>query len=264
MPSSARSDDELIRRVKNRSISHAKLKAERAHEHLEAARAEIESFYKLNAPVLTEEDHPEEGEFWLYVAFPDPPERVFILVGDFLHCLRSALDYIAWDLCIIGDAKINPYSQFPIIGELTPKASDTFTRHTKGMPNDARRIIEKLQPYHARNAYRNSPLWRLNKLAIIDKHHRVPLAGITYDVGFFKPTKVIRTGSFNDRHEMVIVLPLIEKSDFRLDPRLRVNPILRFGGKSDGVDVNMQGLLNIYNFVSKIVIPRLASFFTKV
>lgn len=259
----SRSDDDRLRRIRSRSLAHAKLKAERAHEHLKAVISEIKAFYESHLPNLTEEEHPERGEHWLYVKFPEPPERVFILTGDFVHCLRCALDYIAYDLCLIGDGKINPKSQFPIFSERTAENLKTFSRYTAGMPKDAVDIVERLQPYHRGDAYRDDPLWQLHKLDIIDKHRRIPLSGISYTIAFFRPTKLIRRGALNDGFGAVLVLPIVEKVHFQLDPRLTIYPIPRFGGKADDIDVTVDGLADIYKFVTEDAIPRFAGFFTK-
>lgn len=66
-------------------------------------------------------------------------------------------------------------TSFPILRECN---AQTLRSCTGGVPPDARKIIESLQPYHRpQSPITSHLLWRLNLLWNIDKHRRIPVFG---------------------------------------------------------------------------------------
>jgi hypothetical protein len=159
-------------------LDDIRVKLDRAKEHLDALNADLQQF-------ATEEPHP------LHVVIPDraytvqdvvwmrdPPARWGALVGDCVHNLRSALDHIVWALS--GGNRYAPqHAEFPIF----ENPFKFFERTKKGepargsgiwkiagvVPDEARAIIEGLQPFNRPQPERH-PLWIIHELDRFDKH----------------------------------------------------------------------------------------------
>jgi hypothetical protein len=94
-----------------------------------------------------------------------------LILGDFLTNARAALDHLAWQLVLRDGGQPDRFTQFPIRETLV---------NSKGNPAPARiesvtdssviRAIEAVQPY-ASQSPTDSPLFTLNELVNIDKHH---------------------------------------------------------------------------------------------
>lgn len=152
------------------SLADSYLKTTRAKEHLDALEGELDAFYKSKPYSFITEDDLERDRYSVRVEVAETPPRISLIVGDLFYCLRSALDQLVWAL-----AHLNvPYpkdTQFPIQEKRNSKG---LSGQTVGVPPDAVKIIESLQPYHSGDisAIRNHLLWRLNRLCNIDKHRR--------------------------------------------------------------------------------------------
>ncbi len=118
-----------------------------------------------------------------------PPPHLSLIIGDCLHNLRAALDNLAFELAIAHKGEplsstIAGNSEFPIFASENLKKFDEMLG---GVHPSAKAEIEGLQPYNRGHKFRNDPLWKLNKLSILDKH-RLPhvvlfaLASISYFV----------------------------------------------------------------------------------
>jgi hypothetical protein len=136
---------------------------------------ETEPFY-----VQPEFNEAERGFILRFRQREDVPLVFSTTVGDLIHNLRSALDHAAWLLAArsislkeLWDEKNATKISFPI-------ASSPERLH-KGwlwsrLANDAKTLLEELQPYHAEGGPQSHPFCRLNRLWNIDKH-RVLHAG---------------------------------------------------------------------------------------
>jgi hypothetical protein len=106
------------------------------------------------------------------------PGGISLLLGDFVHNLRSSLDHLARALVIInGGTPVDqgrpgvkrtagPLTAFPIRDIQPPKGGVTVAG---GVSAHALALIEKAQPYNASNL-RGLPLLLLAELDNIDKH----------------------------------------------------------------------------------------------
>jgi hypothetical protein len=107
---------------------------------------------------------------------PDVPESVSYMIGDCLQNLRSALDYLVWELCLAANGTPTENNAFPIC-----ESSESFkrlrARRLQGIADEAATQIELLQPYH-REQYETDPLWILNKLTNVSKHRRLLVSGL--------------------------------------------------------------------------------------
>ena len=242
------------------------LKMQRAKEHLDALEIAIREFErptnKAKAYRVDGYDDLEHGEYVLKLETDEPALRLGITAGEFISCLRSSLDWLAWQLATIScseDGRPSDKVSFPIWGEYSPRAESEIARCTIGIPAEAIAIMQELQPYHHRNAYRDTYLWRLHTLWNIDKHRH--LVGNTMTINLFvtAPTAIPYMTRATDKGGEVR-FPLAAKGKVSLDPT-RCNASLRFGDEQEGVLLEYRELVDIYEFVSDKVVPRFKRFF---
>src|SRR5439155_21053237 len=113
------------RQAKGADTAHAKgLRDPRA----EAFKSEIAA-YKTREPYAVigeyQLDRPDGQHYVFRVRiFEEPDPRWGLIAGDFVHNIRSALDYLAWQLVILNGKRPNSAVQFPIFttcGEFVTK-----------------------------------------------------------------------------------------------------------------------------------------------
>lgn len=153
-------------------------KIERAGDHMEELQSSIARYVEENRfSVVTVRD-PDTGEYVGRIkanAPIEPPQRMAALVGDALQNLRCVLDYIVWQLVILGGKTPTIQNQFPVTDG--PEVfKERANRYLKNVPPKYRTRIEAHQPYQG--APENWWLWALARLNDIDKH-RLLLAGVT-------------------------------------------------------------------------------------
>jgi hypothetical protein len=172
-------NEESVESMSNNPFSSAKLKIERAKRHLlEVERACREMPMRQALELMTGVDS-QTGKFKaIYMAHSDMPMQFAPIVGDAVHNLRSAFDYIAVGLTLppIGTGDLKD-SYFP-----TGKDRQAFIEardgvpagrgkrknvgKMEGAPADALRMVEELEPYDG-GKY---SIRALHDLDIIDKH----------------------------------------------------------------------------------------------
>ena len=132
------------------------------------------------------ESDPENPAGTLLIVSADeiPVAPCSLIIGDIVQNIRSSLDHIAYALAI---NKINPLpqkferqSQFPIIGDennmgIPGSGPEMFRNNAlpsmiKYIEEEAKAVIEGVQPYKLGVRFRDHPLWKLNNLANTDKH----------------------------------------------------------------------------------------------
>jgi hypothetical protein len=158
-----------------RALSQS-LQLDRASEHIEAVRAEIVGFTSANpAPLGFRAEPPTskpDGSVHcvLYATVrEDPPRTLAPIIGDAIHNMRSALDYLAYELAS-PKARKSRSTQFPICMDESQFRHPDNLRKIASITGDGRDLIERLQPYNATDPPRHNPLAILNKLSNRDKH----------------------------------------------------------------------------------------------
>jgi hypothetical protein len=154
-------------------------KIDRARQHLDALDSEVRMFiesepYEIRHEVNTETNekvvvfHPTRSIPW-----PLP-----YILGDLVHNLRSSLDHAVYELTIRHCGAPVRGSEFPVFDD-RDKFQQYAPRKIRGLREITRTIIEQLQPYNLRKeGTRESILWWLHQLSIIDKHRTVHLCRI--------------------------------------------------------------------------------------
>lgn len=108
---------------------------------------------------------------------PMPPMRLFTLVGECLHNLRSALDHLAWQLVLENGGQPTLKTTYPVLRR-TPKAPLAVAG---GVSDAAIAVIEESQPYQWASEWQHHPLYMLHDLARKDRHRHVALRHVALD-----------------------------------------------------------------------------------
>ena len=103
-----------------------------------------------------------------------------VIVGDFVHNLRSVLDHLAWQLVLVSGGTPSERTQFPIF--ISERVSGgplaAWQRMTAGMNDLILSEVHRVQPYTAGDNAPFTSLAILNALSNEDKH-RLPLACVS-------------------------------------------------------------------------------------
>lgn len=158
-------------------------KLDRAKEHLESLELEVTTTFAEMPPedaIRVRLDFEEEvGCYVVRVAeLPKAPFlRWGVIIGDFLHSLRSVLDYLAYQLVatgdtpgVLGDWKKAERVAFPISDGPRSKFLEGLGPKLPGVPYPLLAIVESEQPYATYHDLSLSPMRMLRDLSNKDKH----------------------------------------------------------------------------------------------
>lgn len=158
-------------------LSSSRAKVKRAGEHLDTlyrdvrASARDTELYKLITDF-----NPDTG--WLEVRGRAQPGEVLlsVILGEFIHDLRSGLDYVVTALAGVSEAPLTRQHQFPICS--TPKKFKSAAGSEQkpvGLVAGIRHgfaLIESFQPFHASPGTEGA-LGLLQRLSNSDKHRTI-------------------------------------------------------------------------------------------
>lgn len=112
-----------------------------------------------------------------------PESDIFgLIIGDYVHALRSALDQLVWQLVTVANKKrLSKEDErriaFPII---TTHPTDFWSLTTvKNLTLEQALMLEGFQPYRAIGSGHDHPLSHLHVLWNTDKHKLVPILKVT-------------------------------------------------------------------------------------
>jgi len=166
------------------SLDGPRAKLRRAHHHLEGL---YDDFNRTVGPqqhslVREDGDEPRTHIFRAQNVPPLPPDWGLI-VGDFAHNLRSALDHLVWQLVLLSGSKPGRDNQFPICSagtrywcskkDGTPSVRD---RSLRGVAEQYRTPIDAVQPYRRGQDTELAFLSGLADLSNFDKHRVIQTA----------------------------------------------------------------------------------------
>ncbi len=110
--------------------------------------------------------------------------RLSAILGDVIHNLRCALDYVVTALVDASQTKLTTSHQFPIFKDAAFYASRVGTK-TEALPDGPLRciahglsVIEGWQPYNAQSNPRADPLWGIHRFSNADKHRQPAIFGL--------------------------------------------------------------------------------------
>jgi hypothetical protein len=178
------------------------------------------------------------------------------LIGDCVHCLRSALDQLAYQLALSHTDPLPESwaksSAFPIF-ETGPlfrgekKGRRGAAHKMRGMSPSTRRTIERLQPYHRKTNPLLHALWQLEELSNLDKHRLLPLTGavpaqgsvsIKFNTGGVTAVgHAIFPGPMEERRRMIGVMAENVRSADDLELDLEIKPFVAFDRRAEPASV---------------------------
>jgi hypothetical protein len=167
-----------------------RLKLDRAREHLDDLRREVDEFLATEPYGVAAEDEPEVHQRVYRVArYTDPPTHLALIIGDVVHNARCALDHFAQVAAAQGAGrpltdKESRRIQFPL--EPTPGRFKRQVKDGRLLHVDPSLVgwIEALQPYEQGLPLRGwiHPLGILRHLSNIDKHRRLHVLGMVVTI----------------------------------------------------------------------------------
>lgn len=161
------------------SLEGCREKIKRARTHLEALYEEIDAFNEPNPYEFVEKIDSEARKYEVRLKIlREPPELEWgVLLGDYLHNLRCALDHLVGQLALLSGHKIRHCNQFPIaVTEADywqPKKEGEQSHRDwrlTGVAEEYRKPIDLVQPYRAGDQAHRDALFLLNRLSNLDKH----------------------------------------------------------------------------------------------
>jgi len=159
--------------------SGVQLKLERAQFHLETIHAEIREFIKgdLYGPSLLDLDTEQEWQTLRWENVSPIPGHWGVVLGDFAHNCRSALDQIMCRLVEFCGAEAGYHTQFPIAvtekqwNELVTRRDPASRKpRTHGLTDEATKVVRDCQPFVTHPGGAVAPLQRLSEISNRDKH----------------------------------------------------------------------------------------------
>jgi len=216
-------------------LAECRAKIERAQEHREVLDAEVAPGNKSKRLNVSAKLDPQLGYHVLRVS--EIPEgwviRMGVILGDVIHNLRGALEYLYWQLYChyvrIPTPKQAEEVKFPI--ESTKKRFSDKRVHVRKIPGAQWAVIRKAQPYYRPYARRNIALAALRDLSNRDKHEslnpllmRTSTFGLTDELRNAGPFKFRSLGRFSSHREGLKVGTNIVDIEFfsDVDPEVEV------------------------------------------
>ncbi len=168
------------------SLNGVRAKLERALKRRSEMQACVKAFTESDFyEIATERDY--RGRIvGRAVNVKTPGNELSLLIGEFVYSVRSGLDQLIHRLARNTTPNLPESwarsSAFPIFRSGPEFRGEKRGRRSakpkmRGLSPDARRTIERLQPYHRRQAPLLWALWQLEELSNLDKHRDMPLTG---------------------------------------------------------------------------------------
>jgi hypothetical protein len=159
--------DEPIEHVP--SLEGARTRLAWAESHLQLFRGEWQKVIDTHAYTFIHEVHADGlNHRYRAVAVPDLDPKWTLLLGDCIHNLRGALDQLVYELVRIHGGKPALRTQFPVYTE------PGGVRVQGGIPDEALRLIESVQPYT--KSFDGSRIRLIHHLDLVDRQRQLPLA----------------------------------------------------------------------------------------
>lgn len=235
----------------------ARLKVVRAYGHMKALNREIDAALRSQPNGVIGEIEAKSGDKVYRADMKwQPPREWGLLLGDFVHNIRSALDHMVWDLVVLNPDSADPdtKTEFPIYRDPTQYVlPHEAPRKLRGILPKALDLIEEAQPYHGANASRH-PLWMLRQLDIADKHRTLLLTGSIAELRSFAhygdlAEPVTYAGiAFEDQDE-ILRIPARTHAQQHIHPAFTCDIALGIGGPSGGLAIRQASAL-MYSVVS--------------
>ena len=167
-------------------LSGVRAKLRRADELREGHDALFETFLETHPYSIDFDFEPETGwhTFRWKVTGEPPLEDLALIFSDILGNLRSTLDYLVWQLVLVGGRKPGRKTSFPIVKREKDWAVQGEAA-LRGVPEEWAQLIEAMQPFHRLERPDLHPLAILEHVNNLTKHRFLPAAVLTADTFSF-------------------------------------------------------------------------------
>jgi hypothetical protein len=233
-----------------------KLKLMRARKNLRNLRRIIENF-QASDPLSVTREIGADGTHYVYrLHVVHAPNIIELIADEAIHHLRSSLDHlIAGYVQLIGK-KVTDDHAFPIWRE-KPKTDKQVKRHDsmlKHVPNDARALIDAVQPYHRGKDANSHPLAILARLDNRFKHTSLHLLSLQIRMpsvpGIIQPPA---PPLGRDSGDVFAIVPVGVDVERDFEPHLVSQVAFRIA-VTGYPDVGLDALDGIYNYVRDEII----------
>lgn len=242
-------------------LLYVQMKARRANMHLKALEREIQLWSERPPYRICREWDDLERWHYFEIATDPVPEEILLIAGDFVCCLRAALDQLAWRLAHLNGRTFKRQRE-KLINFLIFHVNDSTYRDRKTLfPSAAAEAIDAVQPYKRGNSYMSDPLWQLDELWRLDKHIMIPANCAEYSVEIPVPHQMLGRNP-DGRIVMRISLADAWSSPTHLQPRLSYK--ILFGEYMGEFEISPARLREIYDLVTKkVLLPFAREFFSE-
>ena len=241
-------------------LIYVDMKVRRANVHLDALEVVVKNWIDSKPYTVIHTDYFEKAVHVCRIEDEVAPELIPMLVGDFVCCLRAALDQLAWALAHLESKRVFSESeerriQFPI----SKIDDDGYRKRLSLFPSAVEIELDKFQPYGRGNAYADHPLWQLNQLWNMDKHRAIPVNCTSFNLRF--PFHGWQRYLRHFRNAVEVHFPLIEFYEGPLNIEPEISSEVLFGEHMGSFEISMPRLKEINDFVRDDVIPAFTGFF---
>lgn len=148
-------------------FSGPRLKVKRAKHHIEELESRLSEWFNSDSFRLSIDNNPDTGNQCFKLAVGESmPEEIPVIIGDAIHNLRSALDFIAIEIVSKAGLSLD-HVYFPVYEDRANLIDALSKSKIKRVcPQASDLILDRIQPYKAANPF----IWSLNKLSNTDKH----------------------------------------------------------------------------------------------
>jgi hypothetical protein len=161
------------------SLNSVELKIFRAAQHFESLQSELGAYFKSNPGKMVRQPHTCDNEaVFRFVSKEPVPTRFGLIMGDILQNLRSALDYLVWELVLAANNQPTEKNMFPVCSSLESFMHQVGRHRLDGIAADALAEIKGLQPFNLGPDANKSILLAIEELANINKHRRILLTNL--------------------------------------------------------------------------------------
>jgi hypothetical protein len=163
-------------------LSGVLAKLERADEHRQEYEDILEAFLESQPYSIFTEYDPKTGWHVLrwHVMTEPPLERLALLFGDMISNLRTTLDYLVWQLVLVGGSRPGRRTGFPVVRR--EKDWEVQSRAAlRGVAPEWVEEIELRQPFHRPDHAAFHPLAILDHVNNLNKHRFLPPAVLSVE-----------------------------------------------------------------------------------
>jgi hypothetical protein len=154
---------------------------DRVEQHLDEIKTMLRAYYASDPYEARGKYDPDAQTMTRQIRITKQlPVRCHTLVGELLHDLRSALDHLVCEFIRAAGGSSCENTQFPICKFAPPPDANGIVRIPIGgaVSPESHTLIEGAQPYNWGTDFLHHPLWRLHRLAIIDRHRHIATRGV--------------------------------------------------------------------------------------